>query len=65
MDTKVHSNNRCSVGIVDVDFVSLGCLVEKIENLISVTTSMTSAKTQCKHSLQACDGILEQLQKYY
>ena len=44
MDTKVHSNNRCSVGIVGVDFVSLGCLVEKIENLISVTTSMTSAK---------------------
>ena len=27
--TKVHSNNSCSVGIVGVDFVSLGCLVGK------------------------------------
>ncbi len=26
---KVHLNNRCSVGIVGVDLVSLGCLVGK------------------------------------
>ena len=42
--TKVHSNNSRSVGIVGVDFVSLSCLVGKIRNCISVTTSMTSAK---------------------
>ena len=51
------------MGIVGVDFREFGLSSGENRKLNSVTTSMTSAKH--KHVLQVCDGILEQLQKYY